>query len=78
MKKICPRVYFRMECIECGYPYSEALFSLNTKMPHLLTKNKKEIKQIIMQYFQDLSLIEVEHYNLVMAELKDALKLLKE
>ena len=46
----CPRVAFRMECPECGYPYSEALFSLNIKMPHSLTKNKKEIKQIIMQY----------------------------
>ncbi len=73
----CPRVAFRMECPECGYPYSEALFSLNTKMPHLLTQNKIQIEYIITQYLQGLSLIEIEHRELVMAELKDALKLLE-
>ena len=73
----CPRVAFRMECSECGYPYSEALFSLNTKMPHLLTENKEEINKIIIQYYQSLSLNEIKYYKNVMNELNAALKLLE-
>ena len=26
----CPRVKARIECPECGYPYSEAMYSLNS------------------------------------------------
>lgn len=30
----CPRVELRMECPECGYPYSEAAWSLVLEIPH--------------------------------------------
>jgi hypothetical protein len=31
----CPRVWQRMECPECGYPYSEAYYPLNPAIPHI-------------------------------------------
>lgn len=31
---MCPRVWLRMECPECGYPYSEALYSTVKSIPH--------------------------------------------
>jgi len=31
---VCPRVEMRMECPECGYPYSEAALELDTSVPH--------------------------------------------
>jgi hypothetical protein len=31
----CPRVQLCMECPECGYPYSEALYELDPAVPHL-------------------------------------------
>jgi len=30
----CPRVTLRMECLECGYPYSEAMYPTNIVVPH--------------------------------------------
>ena len=30
----CPRVEMRMECPECGYPYSEAKYALDERVPH--------------------------------------------
>jgi hypothetical protein len=30
----CPRVAVRMECPECGYPFSEALLPLDPTIPH--------------------------------------------
>jgi hypothetical protein len=30
----CPRVARRMECPECGYPYSEARYALDLRIPH--------------------------------------------
>ena len=31
---MCKRVDMRMECPECGYPYSEAAFPLDEQVPH--------------------------------------------
>jgi hypothetical protein len=31
----CPRVQLRMECLECGYPYSEAMLPLDPRVPHV-------------------------------------------
>jgi hypothetical protein len=33
--KQCPRVWQRMECPECDYPYSEAFYPLNRAIPHI-------------------------------------------
>lgn len=30
----CPRIMLRMECQECGYPYSEAMYPTNPNVPH--------------------------------------------
>lgn len=32
--KMCNRVYERMECPECGYPYSEAMYPLDESIRH--------------------------------------------
>ena len=40
MKKIvCPRVKMRMECPECEYPFHEALYKLDNRVPHKATRN---------------------------------------
>lgn len=31
---MCKRVDMRMECPECGYPYSEAMYPLDPSVPH--------------------------------------------
>lgn len=31
---VCPRVAKRMECLECGYPFSEAMFAWDGTTPH--------------------------------------------
>lgn len=34
----CLRVRRRMECPECGYPYSEAIYSLDEAVPHTISR----------------------------------------
>lgn len=46
----CPRVVYRMECPECGYPYSEAAVPLDERMPHLLTECEDVIDEEIHAY----------------------------
>lgn len=46
----CPRVAYRMECPECGYPYSEAAVPLDPRMPHFLTECEDLIEETIFEY----------------------------
>ena len=46
----CPRVVYRMECPECGYPYSESLFLLDIRLPHFLTSCEDLIEETIFDY----------------------------
>lgn len=41
MVNTCPRVRIRMECPECGYPLTEARYSLDRRISHRDNNNKK-------------------------------------
>ena len=43
--KGCPRVDLRMECPECGYPFCEAMYMLDPRIPHLDTEEVDECRQ---------------------------------
>ena len=50
IKMMCPRVQYRMECPECGYPYSEAIYSLDSALPHYLASDYLCIETTISNY----------------------------
>lgn len=50
----CPRVAMRMECPECGYPYCEAMFPLDKRLPHFLTYLEDVIEETIFAYEEEL------------------------
>jgi len=52
----CPRVEMRMECPECGYPFCEAMYPLDKRLPHMEEEDMQIVDKEIALFENKLRL----------------------